>query len=122
MIEYNCGTLFYDAWCGRSFYSDLNKIKHQVNLLNQMMIEEENQSFKNGAVTLNDFYKFIGLEETKAGQNLVWRIWKEGIIELKIEKKIINSQRHLVIDFVTPPAYLPTWIVEDILKRRKEHA
>ena len=67
-------------------------------------------------------YLVIGLEETKAGQNLVWRIWKEGIIELKIEKKIINSQRHLVIDFVTPPAYLPTWIVEDILKRRKEHA
>lgn len=67
-----CGepVLFYDSWSGRYF----------ENTIEQVMAAEYhiNRNFTlRGYVTLNEFYTFLGLEETDHGDGLGWTVEDE---------------------------------------------
>lgn len=71
-MEDSCGdpVLFYDTWSDRYFESTIEKV-----------IDAEyhiNRNFTlRGFVTLNEFYTFLGLEETEHGDSLGWTIEDE---------------------------------------------
>lgn len=91
-------TLCYDVWSGRYFRSDIDKIKRSVNELNRTMTYNE-------YVSLNDFYDKLGLEPTKQGELLGWKLSK-GLIELNPSSHLSEKdQPAYAIDFVTPPEY-----------------
>jgi hypothetical protein len=91
-------TLCYDVWSGRYFRTDIDKIKRAINELNRNMTYNE-------YVSLNDFYDLIGLETTKQGELLGWKLSK-GLIELDPSSHLgENDQPAYAVDFVSPPEY-----------------
>lgn len=69
-------TLCYDAFSGRYFKGDIDKIRKAENILN-LRLRNENY------VSLNDFYDEIGLERNRVGDELGWNI-DYGYVEIKI--------------------------------------
>lgn len=59
--------LFYDAWSGRYFLSDVNYIKKVVNDKNYQL---RNDMF----ISLNEFYNELGLPRIDAGNEMGWNI------------------------------------------------
>lgn len=59
--------LFLDSWGGRYFKSSMEDVRQAVNLTNQKAITEDYAS-------LNDFYDFVGLEQTVGGAEVGWRV------------------------------------------------
>lgn len=101
-------TLCFDYWSGRYFYSDIDYIRSQINMVNEMTLKES-QSF-DGYATLNDVYFAIGLPQTGAGESLTWRINQEGLIELRPTSMLVDGDRPCwVLNFKTPPYYMPAW-------------
>lgn len=91
-------TLCYDVWGGRYFKTDIDKIKRAINELNRTMTYNE-------YVSLNDFYEQIGLEPTKMGELLGWKLSK-GLVELNPSSHLgENDQPAYAVDFVTAPEY-----------------
>lgn len=91
-------TLCYDVWSGRYFRTDIDKIKRAINELNRTMTYDN-------YVSLNDFYDKLGLETTKQGELLGWRLSK-GLIELSPSSHLDeNDQPAYAVDFVDPPEY-----------------
>lgn len=91
-------TLFYDAQSGRYFYSDVEKIRKEVNNLNFQMFSEN-------TVSLNDFYYSIGLDGTSVGDVLGWNILRGQIDVYFSAQKSPDERPCLAIDFVTAPTY-----------------
>lgn len=100
------GTLFFDPWSSRYFYSDLEKIKKVENILNKRIISDP---FDAG-VTLNDFYEEIGLPSTYTGGELGWKL-NNGLIDIYPSAQMAEEgseyegQPCIVINFSTPPSY-----------------
>lgn len=93
----------FDVWSGRYFMSDMNTLQRVVNELNERMIN----SF-NSCVSLNEFYYKLGLTETKAGNDLGWRLDGERrLIELNVTSLVApeDGVPCLVVDFKTRPTY-----------------
>lgn len=91
-------TLCYDVWSGRYFRTDIDKIKRAINELNRTLTY-------NDYVSLNDFYDQLGLETTKQGELLGWKLSK-GLIELDPSSHLgENDQPAYAVDFVNPPEY-----------------
>ena len=91
-------TLCYDVWSGRYFKSDIDKIKRAINELNRTMTYDN-------YVSLNDFYDLLGLETTKQGELLGWKLSK-GLSELNPSSHLgEKDQPAYAIDFVNAPEY-----------------
>lgn len=91
-------TLCYDSLSGRYFKSDIEKIKHAVNILNKQMMDEM-------YVYLNDFYCEIGLSCVDIGDDLGWRIDDE-LIDLYFSSHITSDGTPcVVINYTNPPTY-----------------
>ena len=104
-------TLCFDYWSGRYFYSDIDFIRSKINMVNQTMLKES-MSLE-GYATLNDIYLAIGLPQTGAGNSLVWRVDKEGLVELRPTSMLVDNDRPCwVLNFVTPPHYVPSWAMD----------
>ena len=101
-------TLCFDYWGGRFFYSDIDYIKSQINRVNETLLRES--MCYDGFVTLNDVYRAIGLPEMGAGEDRVWRINKEGLLELKPSSMLVDGDRPCwVMAFANAPSYVPPW-------------
>ena len=91
-------TLCYDILSGRYFRSDMDKLNRSVNEINRMIIND-------GYVSLNDFYEEIGLEPTKLGYELGWRL-DTGTIELDFDAHLATDGTPcLVVDYSSMPQY-----------------
>ena len=91
-------TLCYESLSGRYFESDMESIKHAVNVLNAQMLDDM-------YVSLNDFYDLIGLSYTDMGEKLGWSI-DDGLIETSFSAKTTDDgQLCLVLDYSTQPKY-----------------
>ena len=99
-------TLFYDNHSARYFYSDLEKIKKAENVLNKRILCDP---FDAG-VTLNDFYREIGLPETTVGERLVWNV-NIGLIDIYPSAQMADEgsdhegEPCIVINYNIPPEY-----------------
>lgn len=102
-------TLCFDYWSGRYFYSDIDFIRSQINQINQSMLKDG----LDGRASLNDVYCAIGLPQTGAGESLIWRIEKEGIIELRPISQLVDGDRPCwVLNFATAPRYVASWTMD----------
>ena len=91
-------TLCYESLSGRYFESDMESIKHAVNVLNAQMLDDM-------YVSLNDFYDLIGLSYTDMGEKLGWSI-DDGLVETSFSAKTTDyGQLCLVLDYSTQPKY-----------------
>ena len=103
--------LCFDYWSGRYFYSDVEYIKSQVNRVNETMLKDS-MAF-DGFATLNDIYMAIGLPKSGAGEDLVWRLTKEGLIELKSNSYFdVDGQPCWIMQFTKPPIHCPSWMMD----------
>lgn len=99
-------TLFYDNHSARYFYSDLEKIKRAENKLNKQILTDP---FDSG-VSLNDFYREIGLPETSVGEHLVWNV-NIGLIDIYPSAQMADEgtdyegQPCIVLNYSVPPEY-----------------
>ena len=90
--------LCYESLSGRYFESDMESIKHAVNVLNAQMLDDM-------YVSLNDFYDLIGLSYTDMGEKLGWSI-DDGLVETSFSAKTTDDgQLCLVLDYSTQPKY-----------------
>lgn len=91
-------TLCYDDLSGRYFNSDVEKIKKAVNELNMTMINDM-------YVSLNEFYDDLGLEHTRLGDDLGWRM-EGGLIEIEFSAQVASDGRPcLVLDYNIAPVH-----------------
>ena len=86
--------LCYDDYSGRYFRSDPEKIREAVNDLNETLMDCM-------YVSLNEFYRAIGLSEIKLGEDLGWNIDK-GKISIKYTSLLTeNNTPCLVLEYDT---------------------
>lgn len=92
-------TLFYDAFSGRYFKSDISYVERAVNLLNHQLLYDE-------GVSLNDFYDLILLEPNKFGEDFGWNRNTNGLVELNLDSKLADDGTPcVVLDFIEGPFY-----------------
>lgn len=93
-------TLCYDYHSGRYFDSDIELIRKAVNVLNRNMTCD---IF--GYVSLNDFYDELGLEHTRIGDELGWKL-EDGLIDIDFSAKISDDGRPcIVLDYNIAPKH-----------------
>ena len=91
-------TLCYDALSGRYFKSDIDKIKRAVNEANRQLLLDSN-------ISLNELYDWIGLDHTKIGDDLGWKI-DDGMIEVIFSSQLATDGTPcVVLDFDKMPQY-----------------
>lgn len=91
-------TLCYDALSGRYFKSDIDKIKRAVNEANRQLLLESN-------ISLNELYDWVGLDHTKIGDDLGWKI-DDGMIEVAFSSQLATDGTPcVVLDFDKMPQY-----------------
>lgn len=91
-------TLCYDAISGRYFKSDIDKLRKAENNLNRQMRDEM-------YISLNDFYREIGLNDISIGNDLGWNIDK-GYIELDFSSQLTEDGTPcLVVEYKVVPQY-----------------
>lgn len=99
IITGNGETLCYDAFAGRPFHSDKAKIDRAVNELNRLILSEDFAS-------LNDFYDFLGLKHTEAGDYLGWNSKHPGYVDVRFSSHLLEDHRPcLAISFNVAPKY-----------------
>ena len=91
-------TLCYDTLSGRYFKTDIDKIKRAENELNRALLYDM-------YVSLNDFYRKVGLEDLPMGDDLGWKC-DDGLLELSLSSHLTsNDEPCLVISFSIAPRY-----------------
>lgn len=91
-------TLCYDAYAGRYFKSDIEKIRRVENELNKRMLSEM-------WISLNDFYYELGLKPTDGGDDLGWNI-DGGFIDTHFSAVLdADNNPCLAISFHVAPRY-----------------
>lgn len=92
IITNNGDTLCYDHHSGRYFKSNIEKLKKSMNELNRRMLSEN-------YISLNDFYYEVGLDNTKLGDDLGWRV-DDGLIDLYFSSQLTEDGTPcIVIDY-----------------------
>lgn len=92
-------TLCYDAWSGRYFKSDLEKIKKVQNDMNYRLINDM-------YVSLNEFYSALGLSNVDMGYELGWNLDRDGKLELEYSANIgEDGAPCIVISYNVAPQY-----------------
>lgn len=99
--------LFYDVYSERYFESTIEKVMNAEYHLNR------NYTLR-GSCFLNEFYEFLGIEETEYGSVMGWAPYDEGMywIEFNHRKAELNDGREvIVIDMPFAPFYdfLDAW-------------
>lgn len=97
IITSNGETLCYESLSGRYFKSDIDKIQKAVNEINRRLLFDS-------YISLNEFYEEIGLDETKIGEDIGWRI-ETGMIEIDFSSQLAEGTPCLVMDYITMPNY-----------------
>lgn len=82
-------TLCYDYQSGRYFYSDIEHIRKVVNDINMRLLRED-------YIPLNDFYDEVGLEHSKLGDELGWRVDK-GLIDAQFGAQLADDGRPCIV-------------------------
>lgn len=94
----NGTTLCFDSISGRYFKSDANKIRKAMNEINRRLLTSD-------YVSLNDFYYEIGLDGTKLGDDLGWRV-DDGEVDFYFTSLLAQDDTPcLVIDYTISPRY-----------------
>jgi len=89
-------TLMMDSISGRYFRSDLDTIRKVINELNRCI------TYQN-YISLNEFYKSIGLDGIKNGDKIGWNI-DDGLIELDFDTCLAeNDEPCICIDYSRQP-------------------
>lgn len=90
-----------DAMFNKTFWSDVETIKHAVNKLNYQM-----NNLSEPYISLNEFYMELGLQPIgEIGDQLGWRNDK-GLIEVRFTTQLWNgSTPVLVMSHANPPEY-----------------
>ena len=92
-------TLFYDPICSNYYRSDISYVERCINMLNHQLLYDEN-------VVMNDFYDLLGIEPSKAGEDLGWNRDRNGLIELSLDSKLADDGTPcVVVDFMEGPFY-----------------
>lgn len=78
--EYLCK----DGWSGREFRSDIDNVKAAVNELNSDFL-------RNGSVSLNDFYAYLGLDPVQFGDELGWSRDCDDLISISYDSCLTPS-------------------------------
>lgn len=86
--------LFMDAYSGRYFRSDMEKVKSAQNAINYMI----NHDFY---ASLQDFYNYIGLPSTTESNEVGWN--SDRLMEIEFSTALANSQPCIVITFSVIP-------------------
>lgn len=91
-------TLCYEAFAGRYFESDIDKIKQGLNEANKELIS---QSY----LSLNDLYYFLGIDSSELGYFVGWNLdW--GLIDIDFSSQLSeDGEPCLVIDYPRRPMY-----------------
>lgn len=98
IITGNGETLCYDAWSGRYFRSDIERIKCAVNNINRQMLSDM-------YICLNEFYEEIGLTPSNMGYKLGWDVEK-GLIDITFSSHLTEDGTPcLVMVFTNEPTY-----------------
>ena len=106
IIVTNKGTfLCYDSLSGRYFQSDIETIRKAQNDINDYLFSEDYAS-------LNMFYDFLGLEHTRLGAELGWKI-DSGRLQIEFDSTLASDKSQgiapgtpcLVLDYNVAPKY-----------------
>lgn len=106
IIVTNKGTfLCYDSLSGRYFQSDIETIRKAQNDINDYLFSEDYAS-------LNMFYDFLGLEHTRLGAELGWKI-DSGTLQIEFDSILASDKSQgiapgtpcLVLDYNVAPKY-----------------
>lgn len=106
IIVTNKGTfLCYDSLSGRYFQSDMETIRKAQNDINDYLFSEDYAS-------LNMFYDFLGLEHTRLGAELGWKI-DSGTLQIEFDSTLASDKSQgiapgtpcLVLDYNVAPKY-----------------
>lgn len=93
-------TLCFDEFSGRMFYSSEKAVNEAVDALNERYIEGE-------ALSLNDFYHYLGIEKTDFGEDFGWSNDGLGgygdIIDIRCIHTEMDGQKAIMIVFCTKP-------------------
>lgn len=90
-------TLCYDPWSDRYFYHDVERLKRAALKISQWMLDDI-------YATLNDYYREIGLRETKIGDEIGWNVNRGGLLELRLSAQLYDEETPcIVLDYVQPP-------------------
>lgn len=93
----NGNTLCLDALSGRYFKSDVEHLRRAQNDVNEQI---------NGdwSATLNEFYRYLGLQDIKLGDDLGWNT--ENPLRLRFDSALTSSgEPVLVLDYEAYPEY-----------------
>lgn len=91
-------TLCYEVLSGRYFKSDIDKIKKAENKLVKDLLLDN-------FISLNDVYDELGLDSTKMGDDIGWRV-DIGMLAFDFRSQLsTDGTPCLVIDYVTEPTY-----------------
>jgi hypothetical protein len=92
-------TLFFDAFSGRYFKSDMETINKALNEFNRRLLIED-------YLNINELYDDWGLEPIKGGEWMGWQVDK-GLVEIRISAKVAtNGEPCLVIDYSLEPVHI----------------
>lgn len=90
-------TLCYDPWSDRYFYHDIERLKRAALEVSHWMRDDIYAS-------LNDYYREIGLRETRLGDEVGWNVNRDGYIELRLSAQLWEGATPcVVLDYVHPP-------------------
>lgn len=100
IVTANGNTRFYDPMSGRTFESNIDKIKRaQINLNDSML----NSII--GYASLNDFYDEIGLKHTDTGDSFGWNTCNLVKIDFYPVIDETDNNPTIVLDYVNRPDY-----------------
>lgn len=93
-------TLCFDEFAGRMFYSCEKAVNDAVDALNDRYVDGE-------FLTLNDFYRFLGISRTDFGEEYGWPNeglgGKGDVIDIRCVNTEIDGQRTIMIVYCTKP-------------------
>lgn len=92
------GMLFYDAWSGRYFRSDVDTIRKTESILNRRLYIEN-------FITLNEFYSEIGLKNTRMGEDTGWSTETEIDFDMSGTTMAPNNEPCIMLDYILSPKF-----------------
>lgn len=94
--------LVKDAYTGRYFYSDAQKIQDDINSFN-----DELNASQDRALTLNELYDYMGIDHCEVGEDHGW-ISGNGRVQIRWDSDLSEQKTPcIVFHYVTKPA--PLW-------------
>lgn len=100
VVTGNGNTRFYDPMSGRTFMSNIDKVKSAENQLNNIMLHSIT-----GYASLNDFYDELDLAHTDVGDSFGWNTI--NLVKMDFYP-VIDEEDHnptIVLDYVNRPDY-----------------